>query len=51
MRSGTECFNPFSYMAGNANMTGQDLVHNSQDEVVAVLIQYRLGLWGEDLLL
>jgi len=34
------------YMAGNADMTGEDLVHNSQDQVVAVLIQYRLGLWG-----
>lgn len=33
-------------MAGNGDMTGQDLVHNSQDQVVAVLIQYRLGLWG-----
>jgi len=34
------------YEAGNADMTGEDLVHNAQDGIVAVLIQYRLGVFG-----
>jgi hypothetical protein len=34
------------YVAGNADSTGEDLVHNANDEIVAVLIQYRLGLFG-----
>lgn len=40
----------YRYAGGNAQMDGTDLIKDAGGDVVAVLIQYRLGVFGKQVL-